>query len=207
MERGTTTTRLLAAGATAAAAAAVSCGVGIHTPEGWMFVSKEMDSRGGNVNLREATLELKPNCLEQPAAITLSRLGSIEHSGAVGPVFEIVLPDPYTLKGTAQLDITASPKVLSAPEPGFAVGYIEQTSNGKQWVPDSTKPRPSCPAGTVCGRVQVDNFASPGGIGGPTEIVRFAIVKRCNTTEACPHKQECSSGACQQCAMDTPCND
>jgi hypothetical protein len=198
---------LLAAGAIVAAAATISCGAGIHTAEGWTFVEKEMDSSADSISLREATLEMKAGCLDQPTEITLRRHIHYKHSGAVGPIFEIQLPNDHALKNTAQLDITAPSEVIHAPDPVYTIGYIEAADYGPQWVPDMTEPRLSCPEGTVCGRVQVSNFANPGGIGGATRIVSFAIVQLCTRIENCPDKQNCSSGACQECSADTPCNE
>jgi hypothetical protein len=198
MERGTTITWLRAAGAVVAAAAGLSCGAGIHGDVGWYYVTSTIDRYGGELTLREGTLVVYQNCVAGPTDITLRRHDSIDHMGAIGPVFEVVVPSPNTFVNDPQINIATSAKVAS--DESSTIGFIVDGTNGPQWVPDSQPFTPDCPAGSICGPVRAGSFENPSGDAAPTSAVKYAIVKKCSSLGDCPSSQACNSGACQECA-------
>jgi hypothetical protein len=204
MERGTTITWLRAAGAVVAAAAGISCGAGIHGDEGWYYVSGSIDSSGGQLVLREGTLLVARNCVEEAVPITLRRQDRIDHSGAIGPVFTIEVPLPTTFVNDPQINIATSAAVAGSAS--STIGYIVNTQAGPQWIPDSPPFPPECPEGTVCGPVQTGSFRNPASDADPSRVVQFAIVKKCGSLGECPSKQACNSGACQACPTGAECN-
>jgi hypothetical protein len=189
-----------------AAAAGISCGAGIHGDEGWYYVSKTIDARGGELVLRDGRLDVWENCVgDVPAMITLRRYDHIVHTGAVGPVFEVKAPDAETFVNDPRISIASPAGVDSAQ--GFAIGYIVTNRNGnEQWIPDTPPIPPDCAAGTICGPVQAGSFRNPASDADPTSAVKFAIVKKCGSIGECPSKQACNSGACQECPTGAECN-
>jgi hypothetical protein len=199
MERGTTITWLRAAGAVLAAAAGLSCGAGIHGDVGWYHVSQTVDKDGGKLTLREGTLIVYQNCVTEPTPIILRRHDSIDHKGAIGPVFEIELPSANTFVNDAQINIATSAAVAN--DDSSVIGFIVENRDGsKQWVPDTPPYTLDCPESSVCGPVQAGSFSNPSGDADPAKTVEFAIIKKCGARQECPSKQTCSSGACQWCS-------
>jgi hypothetical protein len=113
-----------------AAAAGLSCGAGIHGDEGWYYVSGSIDSSGGQLVLREGTLIVARNCVEEAVPITLRRQDRIDHSGAIGPVFTIEVPSPTTFVNDPQINIATSAAVASSAS--STIGYIVNTEAGPQ---------------------------------------------------------------------------
>jgi hypothetical protein len=202
MERGISIGWLRAAGALTAAAG-ISCGPGIHSGDGWYFVSKPIDRSGDQLVLREGVLDVWENCVAESSLITLRRFDRIDHTGAIGPVFSVEVSSSNTFVNDPQISIV-SPAAVD-PAQGLTIGYLVPGDPDKQWVPDSPATPPTCAAGVVCGPVQIESFKQPGG--DPTKAtttVEFAIVKQCATSRGdCPSRQACNSGACQQCPIPT----
>jgi hypothetical protein len=190
-----------------AVAATASCGTGIHDGEGDWYVSKTIDQSGGQLVLGEATLDVKEHSLKSPPTlITLRRFPTVQHSGAVGAVFEIQIPTPDTFSNDPRIAISTSDAVATTT--GSMIGYLVPGVDNEQWVPDSTPAVPPCSGAVVCGPVQSQAF-TPGGAadaGLATARLQFAIVTQCDSAAICPFGQTCSSRACQQCAAGGPCN-
>jgi len=207
MERGTTIVRLRAVAAIATATASVCCGTGVRDGRGEVFLSRLLDQQGGQIVLKEATLDICESCLSAPAAIMLRRYDKIEHSGAASPVFEVELPSPYTLQGDPTLGIATTASVAGSPN--AAIGFMVP-SVVMQWVPDSAAASAECPAAVgpaVCGPVQVGSFREPDGNPAlASNVVLFAIVIRCSSNADCPQGQGCTSSACQECPQGSACN-
>jgi len=185
---------------------ALSCGTGIRTIEREVEVSRTIDQEGFDLKLGEATLNVCMNCLDSPALITLRRFHTYEHHlGAVGPVFEIELPTPDTFRQDPRIVIETSFTVAN--NGSSVIGFLVPGGTYEQWVPDSTQASPTCDKPNICGPVQILEFTKPNsGTDPPTNILEFAIVKKCGGIRDCGPLQTCSSGACQQCATPSDCN-
>ena len=200
MESGVSKNCLRAILAFVAGAAALSCGAGVHDGRGEVFATQTIDQAGGQIVLREATLDVWQDCLLGPSAITLRRYDSIDHSGAVGPVFEVQVPAPDAFINDPRIGIEASPVVAGSAS--SVIGFLIPGVANEQWVSDSDPAAP-CTASVVCGPVhgQIFNGASL-----KTTVLLFAIVSQCITIADCPSQQTCNSGACQKCPVGSPCN-
>jgi|GEM_PF-6492456 len=207
MESGASTNRSCALAAFVAGTATLSCGPGVHDGRGEVFTSQTIDQRGGQLVLREGTLDVWQECLSGPVTITLRRYDSIDHRGAVGPVFEIQVPTPDTFRKDPRIGIAASS--LVAGSASSVIGFLVPGVASEQWVPDSSVTISDCLPGVVCGPVQRLSFINPGGSIDPsltTTLLRLAIVTRCTSNEDCASQQACNSGACQQCPTSSLCN-
>jgi len=206
MERRVSTIRFCAVAACLAGGAAISCGSGIHDGKGEVFATGIIGPSGGQILLREATLDIAENSVQGEASITLCRYDSIEHAGAVGPVFEIQVPTPGTFTHDPRIDIATSPVVAGSAS--SVIGSLIPGVANPQWVPDSSATVPICPPSVVCGPVQSGIF-NPGGsidAGLTTTVLRLAIVTQCAGNADCLSKQACTSRACQKCPPSSPCN-
>jgi hypothetical protein len=208
MQRGISITGLWMGIAVLAVAFAASCGTGIRDGQGDWYVSKTIDQSGGQLVLGEATLDIKDHSLKSPPAlITLRRFPAVQHSGAVGAVFEIQIPIPDTFSNDPRIAISTSDAVATAT--GSMIGYLVPGADNEQWIPDSSQAVPPCSGPVVCGPVQSQEFTNRGGAadsGLTTTRLQFAIVTQCDSAAICPIGQTCSSRACQQCAAGGPCN-
>jgi hypothetical protein len=190
-----------------AVAATVSCGTGIRDGQGDLYVTKTIGPEGGQLVFREATLIVWPNDLSAPASITMRRFPTIDHAGAVGPVFEIQIPTPTTFIGDPDIQIVASD--VPTPNPASTIGFLVPGIANEQWVPVTSQPFLSCSSPTVCGPVQSGGFNHPGGTGSglsPTAKLDLAIITQCASNADCAGRQTCSSTACQQCVEISNCN-
>ena len=200
--------RLRRGAALVACAAGISCGTGVHDGEGDWYVTRIVDPAGGEIAFKEAILHVSLDSLDGPAPITLRRYPTIEHAGAIGPVFEIEVPKPETLTKDPGIGILASSDVVSDPNNVIAlrvpaVGW---------WFP-ATSATPvdfACPTLNKCGDVQVKEFTTPDGaqvVGLTTTTLQIAIVQKCGKTSECATGQDlaCNAGACQTCPQDSVC--
>jgi hypothetical protein len=204
MEHGVSTRGFCAVAAFLAGASGIACGAGIQDGRGEVYATRIVDPSGGYIVLREATLDVKQDCVRGPVPITLRRYDSIEHSGAVGPVFEIEVPTPDTFQQDPQIEIATSSLTVTSPNP--VIGFLVPGADNEQWVPDGTSP--VCPS-SVCGPVQSQTFTHPGSAASPvvtTRVLLLAIVTQCATNVDCPSNQACNSNACQECPKGSPCN-
>lgn len=181
----------------------ISCGTGIRDGDGYVYVTKTIGPEGGQIVLQEATLDVPSASLNEPKSITMHRFQTIDHAGAVGPVFEIQIPTPDIFNIDPQIGIVTSD--ATAHNPASAIGYLHPGISGEQWVPDSQQSLPGCLPPTVCGSVQSGEFSAPGGGMPPTTKLDFAIVTQCAVTADCQVNQTCSSLACQQCVDVSNC--
>ncbi len=181
----------------------MSCGTGIRDGEGDLYVTKTIGPEGGQIVFQEATLDVPTASLTEPAAITIRRFPTIDHAGAVGPVFEIQIPTPDTFNIDPQVGIVTSD--AAAANPAARIGFLYPGINNEQWVPDTSQPFPGCYSPTVCGPVQSDGFKNPSGSMPPTTKLDFAIITQCASTDDCAVHQACSSWACQQCVEVSNC--
>jgi hypothetical protein len=205
MERGTTTDRLRAAAALAVAAAGLSCGSGIKTIDSQVILSQVVDSKGGLLVLREARLDVCAGCVLASSTIVMRRYETIEHTGAIGPVFEIEVPDPKTFERDPQINIATSADVIGLR--GAKIGFLIPNATPEQWFPESHTTELLCQSGFVCGPVQRETFTNPDGDPtNPTRFLQLAIIQPCGGTSECPYNQACYSGACQQCIDYSECN-
>jgi hypothetical protein len=185
----------------------MSCGTGIRDGEGDLYVTKTIGPEGGRIVLQEATLDVWPHCLNESEAITMRRFATIDHAGAVGPVFEIQIPTPDIFQLDPQIGIVTSD--VAAGNPASKIGFLVPGAPNEQWAPDTSLPYQPCSSPTVCGPVQSDGFPNPGGAGSgfpPTTKLDFAIVTQCGSNPDCAGRQTCSSHACQQCYEVSSCN-
>ena len=207
MKRGLSTYWPWRVTAVLAVTTALSCGTGIRTVEVQeVAVSRTIDQEGFDLKLGEATLNVWKNCLDSAALITLRRFHSYDHHlGAVGPVFEIELPAPNTFKCDPRIVMETSSTIANNGSP--VIGYLVPGGTKEQWVPDSTPASPPCTAPNICGPVQNQSFTNPGsGTLSPTNRLEFAIVEKCNGIGECGPSQACTSGACQECQLNSECN-
>jgi hypothetical protein len=207
MGHGVSTRWFCAVAAFLAGASGISCGAGIQDGRGEVYATRIVGQSGGQIVLREATLDVKQDCVQDPVPITLRRYESIKHSGAVGPVFEIEVPTPDTFRKDPQIDVATSSLAVTSLNP--VIGFLVPGADNEQWVPDSPMPAPSCPSSVVCGPVQSQTFTDPGSDASPvvtTRVLLLAIVTQCATIADCPSNQTCNSKACQECPKDAPCN-
>ncbi len=207
MERRVSTIRFCAIAACLAGGAAISCGTGIHDGRGEVFATSIIGPSGGQILLREATLDIGEDSVQGEAPITLRRYDSIAHSGAVGPVFEIQVPTPDTFTHDPHIGIATAPAVVASAK--SVIGFLIPGVPNEQWIPDSTTSTAPCPGSDVCGPVQKDTFFNPGGsidAGFTTTVLRLAIVTQCAGNADCLSRQACTSRACQKCPPNSPCN-
>lgn len=186
-----------------AMAATMSCGTGIRDGEGDLYATKTIGPEGGQILLQEATLDVPTLSLTEPKSITMRRFQTIDHTGAVGPVFEIQIPTPDIFAIDPQIGIVTSDAV--AANQAATIGFLYPGISNEQWVPDTSRPFPACSSPTVCGPVQSGGFWKPNGGLPPTTKLDFAIVTQCASTSDCEVNQTCSSTACQQCVEISSC--
>jgi hypothetical protein len=185
--------------------ALAGCGNGIRDVNAEDSVTTNIDPSGGQIRLMEGVLDLAHGCVDAPTPITFGRYHSVDHVGAVGPVFEVRVPEPSTFQLDPHIGISTSSDVHADPRNviGFMIPVIGQ------WVPATTPVGDfTCPPSSVCGTVQRLAYVNPGNLGDAgvtTRTLDLAIVRKCNATEECPSDQACSSGACQACAPGVPC--
>jgi len=207
MQRGLTKLWSWRVTAMVAATTALSCGTGIRDGDGEVYMFKTIDAPGDRLVLGEATLDVGEGCLDSPTVITLRRFSTIDHTGAIGPVFELQVPTPGTFKGDPRIEISTSDTVAAASS--STIGFLVPGGSNEQWVPDTPQPAPPCSSGVVCGPVQIKSFTEPGGTTSPlppTTRLEFAIVTQCQEDQDCPLYQACSSRACQECYPGSTCN-
>jgi hypothetical protein len=209
MERRVSKCNVRAAALCLAAGLAVSCGKGISDGRGEVFTLRTVDPYGAQIELQEATLNIYPGGVAEPTTIALRRYSEVDPSGAVGPVFEIELPAPDTLKKDPRIDIRVPADVLAAPAGTYVMGFLTPTNQAGQlqWVPDTSIVYSDCPATSVCGAVQAQSFTLPaGGKSPPTNVLRMAILKTCGAIADCGSLQTCQGNICQQCFDPSFCN-
>lgn len=204
MERRESTIWLGLIVACTAAASGISCGTGIRDGRGEVFTTETMGTNIGRIELKEAVLDYWEWTVTSPTPITLRRYDQIERAGAVGPVFELELPSSDALQKDPRIGIRTTAEVKASDR--SVIGFVSPGTG--EWIPDSTNSRQDgCPPSAICGPVQVQTFSSGGG-GGPTRVLRLAIVTRCADKSECGPNQTCTAGACQQCIDFSPytCN-
>ena len=189
-----------------AVSTALSCGTGIRDGEGEVYANRMVGQEGLDIQVGEATLSIGLNSLrDSPTLVSVRRFNTIDHSGAVGPVFEIEIPTPNAFTNDPRIGISTLDTVASLPS--SAIGYLVPGVSKEQWVPDSPSESPPCTSTEVCGPVQIREFTQPAsGTEPPTTRLQFAIVKKCGLIGDCGLLQACSAGACQACAPSGPCN-
>jgi hypothetical protein len=194
-----------------ACVAGLSCGTGIRDGNDEESVARTIGPEGGQIAFMEGTLDILPTSVDGFAKITLHRYPSIKHAGAIGPVFEIQVPDPRTFNNDPIIEVVTSSEVVNGV--GNVMGLL--VPGVDQWFPTTTRISSissdfSCPSSNICGVLQIEEFTSPDGGKNPditsTKTIQFAIVRHCDSDDACPSQQACNSGACQQCALNGPCN-
>jgi hypothetical protein len=184
-----------------AVAASVSCGTGIRDGQGDLYATKTIGPEGGQIVLREATLDFGLNCVDPPAPITLRRFDSIAQTGAVGPVFQIQVPSPGTFNNQPTITISTLDTVAS--DSRYAIGFLVPAI--RQWFPNTnTNPPPCAASSALCAEVQIQSFTQPNGPQDPlkTTTLDLAIVQKCMANSECPTGQNmvCSGTACQLCS-------
>jgi hypothetical protein len=187
--------------------AGLSCGTGIRDGNDEESVTRTIGPEGGQIAFMEGTLDILPNNVEKLTPITLHRYPSINHTGAIGPVFEVQVQTPGTFTQDPIIEVVTSSEVVNGS--GNVMGLLVPGIN--QWFPttSSTPSDFSCPSSNVCGDLQRIEFIRPDG-GKNTAItstttIQFAIVRQCNSDGDCPSQQACNSGACQQCVLNGLC--
>jgi hypothetical protein len=173
----------------------LACGAGIRDGRGPIEVTGTVDRNGGTIVLGQASLVMGPGSLDVPTQVTLRRLPSVEHIGAYGPVFEIVIPSPDVFVNDPTL-VLHVPNI-GANQRSLSLGYLDPTLtlDLQQWIAingcslDSTQSILSGP---------VQGFKT-------TTVLRFGAVVKCPPVAGCPHGQACNSGACQQCPTGATC--
>ena len=182
-----------------AVATAVSCGSGIHDGEGDVYVKKTIDDHGGQLVLREAVLDIWPNCLLGPTPITLRRYAAIDNTGAISPFFQLEIPTPDVFQGRPQLSIVASSEISS--DQNSVIAHLVPDGQSQQWIPELPRTSGCALPRSVCGPLQLEVFTTP-----PTNTkLDYAIGKLCRTdlSDCQPH-QSCQSNACQYCPTCGP---
>lgn len=208
MERRVSKIGLRSAAICLAVGLTLSCGKGISDGRGEVYGSATFDVNGGRLQVGGGTLDLYVGTVAEPATITLRRYEEVVPSGAVGPVYEIELPTPDTLKtNDPRLSIHTTSEVLGSGK--ATIGFLTPMGNGvMMWVPTTTPARPEgAPSETVFGTVQIDSFKRPGsGTFPPTNLLRMAILMRCSNRSDCGSNQACPANVCQQCIDNSDCN-
>jgi len=188
--------------------AGLSCGTGIRDGNDEESVSRTIGPEGGQIAFMEGTLDILPNYVEGLPKITLHRYASIKHTGAIGPVFEIQVPDPGTFSNDPIIEVVTSSEVANGV--GNVMGLL--VPGVDEWFPttSSTPSDFSCPSSNVCGALQRIEFTRPDGgknaVITSTKTIQFAIVQQCSETKECLKGLACNSGACQECPEDSPCS-
>ncbi len=185
-------------------AAEASCGNGLHDADQGGVVMKSLGPKGGEILLKEGTLKVFQGCLTDPADITLRRYVAIGHGGAIGPVFELKVPDQSTFQNDPDINIATSSAIASAThasgDPTYGIGFLVPSE--EQWFWGTTTALDGCEDSSVCGAVQIEQFKRSW----PT-VLEMAIVQHCgNGLPACPSRQVCNGNACQDCAATNQCN-
>jgi hypothetical protein len=206
MQRGLSKYGPLRSTAVLTVTTALSCGTGIRDGEGEVYANRIVGQEGLDIQVGEATLSVGLNSLRNPPTlISLRRFATIDHSGAVGPVFEVEIPTPDAFSNDPRIVISTLDTVASLPS--SAIGYLVPGVSNEQWVPDSPSEFPPCTSTEVCGPVQIQEFIRPAaGTKPPTTRLEFAIVKKCDGIGDCGPLQACSSRACQACQPSSECN-
>jgi hypothetical protein len=189
-----------------ACAAGVSCGSGIHDVNAEDSVTTTMGPEEGKIQLMEGTLDVGSGCLDSQTTIKFQRYPAVSHSGAVGPVFELRVPEPGVFVKDPFIGIATSPEIQH--DQDLKIGLLVPGID--QWFPATTvSANYVCPSSAKCADVQRLEFSNPGGRGDAgltTTVLQLAIVRGCSQPSVCPSHQTCSAGACQQCTTSGPCN-
>jgi hypothetical protein len=201
MKRALTNLPSWVASLAALVATVPSCGSGIHDGEGEFFAKKTVDQAGGEIEVQGAVLDICPDCLKAPTLVTLRRYLSIQHGGALSPVFELEIPTVNAFVGTPRIVITPAPAV--AADPSSTIGFLVPGGKKDQWIPNQQSSDQPCSSTSICGQVQIGTFANPPLDSGLTSTTKldFAIIKKCDVNADCPSQQFCTSGACQDCPL------
>jgi len=172
-------------------------------PNGNTTTEGTFDDTGGFLNLWEAHVTIGSGTFSAGSSVTvtLSRISTIGHDGAVGPVFEISVPQAGLLRQDATLTIDISPPVateVGANLPALVLGTLDPNASAanQQWVPVSAS---TFDPGTPSVTGPITGF-------GNAAFLQFAAVIKCPPITTCPSGQNCSAGgACNQCPTGSPC--
>jgi hypothetical protein len=186
---------ILATGVGACPAMLAGCGAGVYDGLGRTQVTKIIPIDGGNVVLGQARFTIGTNTLDVPTEVILSRIPTIAHTGAYGPVFQIDVPSGSVFHQDATFELTVDS--IGANQPTLTLGSLDgsQSLAIQQWVPIS---------GSVLNSNQTQLTGSIHRLASMTALQLGAIVK-CPPTTTCPAGQACNSGACQQCPTGSTC--
>ena len=193
-----------------ACAAGFSCGTGIRDNSYEGAVTQKIGPEGGQIALMEGTLDILPDCLGVSTPITLRRYPSIKHTGAIGPVFEIQVPEPGTFTHDPVIEILLPSEVATDPKKAYEMGLL--VPGVDQWFPITTLLSSdfTCPSANACGDLQINEFTSPDGGQDKniteTTVLQFAIVQSCLETKECLKGLACNSHACQECPTGSICS-
>jgi hypothetical protein len=198
-----------------ACALGLSCGSGLRDTNQQAAVTQTIGSGGGKIALMEATINFDDGSVDDPTkSITLRRYPNVEHTGAVGPVFELEVPKAGFITSDPILNILAPAEVLDSVDDhegkNMVIGYLNPAFSNVQWVPDSPPPEQKpCLPSSICGPVQSLEFTNPNNLGDAgvtTKILQLAIVQKCSETKECLKGLACNSGACQKCPDGSQCS-
>lgn len=177
-----------------AASLCLGCGTGIYDGRGEIEVTAAIDKDADTeVLLGQAKLTILAGNLTESTVLQMRRIPSISQWGAIGPVFEVSVPQRGLLTQVATLRIWVPD--IGANQPKLVFGALETiaAAPGQNWVP-STATKRDTPVTYVEGPLTPDYFAK-------RETWRFAAVVECPAE--CPEGQYCSSNACQRCPNDS----
>jgi hypothetical protein len=172
-------------------------------PDGTLTIEQTFADTGGSLDLVEAHLTIGAGTFSAaaPVTVTLRRIPTIKHLGAVGPVFEISVPQSGLFRQDATLTIDISQPVATAVGanlPNLVLGTLNPnaTVTTQQWVQVSGSTfDPGTPS--VSGLVT--------GFGNVADL-QFAAVIKCPPITACPSGQNCSAGGvCNECPTGSLC--
>ena len=182
-------------------------GVGLGTdadPNGTTTTEQTFDDTGGSLDFAEAHLIIGSGTFSQGTTVevTLSRIPTISHAGAVGPVFELSVPRSGLFRQDAMLTLDISPSVASAAGanlPDLVLGTLDPNASAakQSWVQVSGSTfDPNTPS--VSGAVT--------GFGSVASLQFAAVIKCPPITTNCPSGQNCSAGGvCNRCPTGTVC--
>jgi hypothetical protein len=159
--------------------------------------TKTVDDRGDDLYLAEAHLIIGPGTFRERVSVTLRRITSVNHAGAVGPVFEISVPSSGLFRQDATLTLQVTTDIGQPNQSNLVLGILNPNLSlaMQQWVPAASSkynPEPPSVTGLVTGF-------------GNSSVLQFAAVILCVPTTTCPTGQSCNAGACNQCPTGSPC--
>ncbi len=166
-----------------------ACGSGLDDGAGSREVSKVLGSSGGDIVLSQGRFTFSPDSLAGDTTVTVRRMPTGLAGGALGAVFEVEMPSGVGL-GTQDPE-AAIAVTKHSDRDHVRLGFLPVTDaveGPRYWIPVQES---EFDAAEIAVRGPMAAFRERG------NVVQFAAVYTCATTDECPRGRDCQAGACQ----------